>query len=296
MVTRVWAKTFNQQSNQGCHKRYTIVTALWALNLAMWNPFKSKSLLSEDDHEFQIETYKWLLKHFGGDGFFTHALLVLPNRDFFPDVVDSEEEAASKTFEMVKLHAGMKEWPCTLIAQEPDPERRVDDALLVQGGGFAANGTFRVDEKNKITITYNPDIVSNPTQLVATFAHELSHYLTASSPEPPPGGWDNWEFATDICAVFLGFGVFMANSAFQFRQYNGPGTQGWQVRSNGYLSEAELAYSLGLFLGLKDIEVSTVVSYLDQSVRSKLKRALSNIHTLDEIQKLKRVEYVPKGS
>ncbi|MDX6851136.1 hypothetical protein SCD92_17290, partial [Gilvimarinus sp. SDUM040013] len=57
---------------------------------------------------------------------------------------------------------------------------------------------------------------TSPTQLVATFAHELSHYLTCTANEPPPGGWDNWEFATDIAATFLGFGVFMANSSFNF--------------------------------------------------------------------------------
>ena len=72
--------------------------------------------------------------------------------------------------------------------------------------------------------------------MVATFAHELSHYLTATAPEPPPGGWDNWEFATDICASFLGFGIFVANSAFSFNQYTEVDSQGWQSSRGGYLT------------------------------------------------------------
>jgi hypothetical protein len=63
-------------------------------------------------------------------------------------------------------------------------------------------GTFEAKENNEIVITYNPSLTANPTQLVATFAYELAHYLTGSCSEAPPGGWDNWGFSTDIAATF----------------------------------------------------------------------------------------------
>ena len=47
----------------------------------------------------------------------------------------------------------------------------------------------------------------------ATFAHELARYLVETFEEPAPGGDALLEPAVDIAAVFMGFGLFMANSA-----------------------------------------------------------------------------------
>ncbi|MDH4318404.1 MAG: hypothetical protein OEV64_08445 [Desulfobulbaceae bacterium] len=55
--------------------------------------------------------------------------------------------------------------------------------------------------------------------MIATFAHELSHYLIATAPEPPPGGWESWKFATDIGATFLGFGIFQGKRVIISRKY-----------------------------------------------------------------------------
>ena len=39
----------------------------------------------------------------------------------------------------------------------------------------------------------------------------------ATSPGAPPGGWDLHELHTDLAAVYLGFGIFLANSARSFQ-------------------------------------------------------------------------------
>lgn len=192
----------------------------------MFNFLKSKPILSEQDVGFQVETYKWLLKYFGGKDFYEEAKLILPTSQYFPSKVEGPEEAAIETFEAVKKYAGMEEWTCKLVAQEADIDPVVGETLVVQNTPSSALGTFEYKSEGEVIITYNPALLSNPTQLVATFAHELSHYLTGTATEPPPGGWDNWEFATDIAATFLGFGVFMANSTFNFSQFTSAGSQG----------------------------------------------------------------------
>ena len=151
------------------------------------------------------------------------------------------------------------------------------------------------DEK-KVIITYNPNVTSNPTQMVATFAHELSHYLTSCAQEPPPGGWDNWEFATDIGATFLGFGIFQANSVFNFTQYQDAGTHGWKTSGGGYLSEAEHSYSLAIFLLLKDISPEIAYPYCDINIKALLKTAIKEIQKSSLIEDLKKVEYVAKNA
>lgn len=63
----------------------------------MWNFFQSKPLLSENDALFQLECFKWLLKHFGGDAFYKETALVLPTKEYFPAKVDSKEDAVQYT-------------------------------------------------------------------------------------------------------------------------------------------------------------------------------------------------------
>ena len=157
-------------------------------------------------------------------------------------------------------------------------------------------GTFSADENNNVTITYNPKVVSDPIQMVATFAHELSHYLTSTAPEPPPGGWDNWEFATDIGATFMGFGIFIANAAFNFQQYSTVDSQGWQTSGGGYLTESEYSYSLAIFMRLKNIPYDSVSKYCDLNIRKTLKLALAELEENTIIQELQKVEYVPTNS
>ena len=56
----------------------------------------------------------------------------------------------------------------------------------------------------------------------------------------PPGGPDLVEHATDCCAAYLGFGVFLANSARHFEQWTDGAWQGWRSSASGYLSEQAL--------------------------------------------------------
>lgn len=265
-------------------------------NLNVWSPFRKKPLLSGEDTLFQIECYKWLLSNFGGDGFYKEAHLVLPTNDYFPSAVNSNESAAQMVFEQVKRYAGMSGWPVKLKAQEEDPNIHVAPTLIVQNVEQSSLGTFSFDENNEATITYNPKIVKNPMQMVATFAHELSHYLTGTALEPPPGGWENWEFATDIGATFLGFGIFQANAAFNFSQYSSGDVVGWQTSGGGYLSQAEHSYALAIFLRLKNIQPESAFPHCSANIKGYLKLALREIDKSDVINELKEVPYVQKGS
>ncbi len=261
----------------------------------MWNIFRGKPLLCKEDTLFQLECFRWLLTHFGGDDFYEHACLVLPTKEYFPTVVSSSEAAARSTLEQVKKYAGMDAWPTRLQAQEEDPNLHVAPTLVVKNVEQNPLGTFSVDENNEATITYNPKIVADPVQMVATFAHELSHYLTGTAPEPPPGGWENWEFATDICATFLGFGIFQANAAFNFRQFTSADTVGWQTSAGGYLTEAEHSYSLAIFLRLKDIEADVALPHCDANVKGYLKKALAELDRGSTVSELKSVAYIPRN-
>ncbi|MFD2165640.1 hypothetical protein ACFSJY_05125 [Thalassotalea euphylliae] len=259
----------------------------------MFSLFKSKPLLSSADQEFLIATFKWLLRNFGGDDFYKLTNLVLPTKQHFPDEVDSPEAAAAATFKSVKKHANMDSWDCKLQEQEEDANPLVAPTMVVQNSPTSPNGTFQATENNEVIITYNPALVGQPIQLVATLAHELAHYLTATSPEEPPGGWENWEFATDVAATFMGFGLFMANSAFNFSQYTDTDSQGWKTSRSGYLSETEHIYALALFIKLKKLPDDAAHQYLKPHLKKLMKKVIKEIDKSDLIGELKAVEFKP---
>lgn len=251
--------------------------------------FKPKPLLSEDDELWQYETFHWLLQHFPNPGAGLGHALVLPTRECFPDLGETDDDRVVALFDHVRRLAGMQDWPCVLQVQEEDPETLVAPTVFVQGAPQSPAGTFSFDGEGRAIISFNPDIVDDATALVATFAHEFSHYLTCKSEVPPPGGWENWEFATDLTAVHLGFGIFMANSAFAFQQFQGDGAQGWSARRSGYLSETELVHALATHVLVHGLDTQAPLRHLKDSGKSEYKRVVKYLRGSERILGLQAV-------
>jgi len=170
----------------------------------------------------------------------------------------------------------MDQWPCRLEAQDPSYPEEVAAGLMVIPEDPDPAGTFSVpgDHSEGALITYDPDLISRPQELVAAFAHELAHYLVSTAQEFPPGGEAFTEQATDLAAVCMGFGVFLANAAFHFGQFQEGRWIGWRSRQQGYLGEAELAFGLAVFVRLHHLDPTVVQPHLDRNPRSYFKKAL----------------------
>jgi hypothetical protein len=112
--------------------------------------------------------------------------------------------------------------------------------------------------------------------LIGTFIHEIAHAILSGVEQEIPGGSEMEEYATDLATAFLGFGVFGANSAFDFQQYSdiGTGTQGWSVRGLGYLTEAEWVFAIAIFLSLRNESMASVAEWLKPTPRTLLKKAM----------------------
>lgn len=258
---------------------------------------KPKYLLDPDTTQWLFDTYAWALKNFGSDIFYEDTLLVTPTDKHFPDKISNTDEMATKVFNRVKIFAGMEKWECDLKAQEPDNNPVVSPTIVIQNAPQNPAGTFSIEENEKPIITYNPNQVNHPETLIATYAHELAHYLSNMSEEAPPNGEDLWEPATDLLAVFMGFGLFLSNTAFSFQQHTDIDSQGWATQQQGYLSQFELAYALAIFCLLKEIPYSTVQKYLKKSLQSFYKKAIKEIEKNEnELNKLRKIKSLKKES
>jgi hypothetical protein len=237
--------------------------------------FQRKHFLDADDDAWHLETWLWLLRNHGGVARLKARPLVRPTREFFPPTEAAGHERAVHVFARIKQLAGMSDtdWPCILEAQPERPKDRVAQLGIVKSDkGALPLGTYGTIGNN-VVITYDPALVSDPGSLVATLAHELSHYLLDATPGMPPGDHEMHEYATDLTVAFLGFGIFAANLAFNFSQHHGGGTHGWRTSGQGYLRERDWAFALAVFCNLRDEPVDELKPLLKPHIYSDVRDA-----------------------
>jgi hypothetical protein len=161
----------------------------------------------------------------------------------------------------------------------------VGDVTALKPIDHAPAGTFGTDG-NEVVITYQPADVADPAKLIATFIHELAHYLLATRRSESPGGEDLHEYTTDLMTVYLGFGVFQANAAFNFSQHQDVMSQGWQYSRMGYLSERAFVFALAIFLELRGEGSDDANRFLKSHLAAdlaKVRRYLVRARLLDEL-------------
>jgi hypothetical protein len=240
----------------------------------MLSLFGPRLPVDDDELEFQLATFKWLAREFGPPA----GTLVLPTPQAFPPSPNKGEARVADLFGHVKNAAGMADWPCELRVGAGERPAQVGTGLLLRHEGASPPcGTFQVtgeDGRQKVVITYNPSLQDDPAALIATFAHELAHYLMSSAASDPPGGWDLHELHTDLAAVHLGFGLFLANSARSFAQYQSAGEMGWSARTQGYLSEGALVTALVIVERLGGRDPLAAGPYLKDYLEKDLRRTV----------------------
>jgi hypothetical protein len=237
--------------------------------------FRAKPPIDRDEYDWMLAVFAWLVQVLDADGVSRHGRTVLATTDFFPRSTLTGHDRAVELFEQVRALAGMADWPCRVVAGESARGFELGGAAgtLIRHEGGPAAGTFGHDG-NEILITYEPSAVERPAELVATFAHELAHYLLHAHPGLPPGGADLEEHATDLTAVFLGFGVFMANGAKNFGQWQGEEGSGWQMRRQGYLSEEALTAALAIFVRMTGEDAGAAEAGLKDYLRAPFRQTL----------------------
>lgn len=144
----------------------------------------------------------------------------------------------------------------SLIFLENDTESE-----LSAGQYHGKNGT------GKYEVSVNTITLNNPEALIATIAHELCHIKLLGENKIE----ENDECLTDLATVVFGFGIFTANSSFQFYQTN----DRWSCNTNGYLTHNEWAYSLALFAFLRNENNPDWLNFLNPSIKGEFKKSIA---------------------
>ena len=205
---------------------------------------KPKTFLDESRRAWQFEAFAWMLRNCGGYPKFLETTLILPTEEHFPDRGLKGQAAVAALFRRARDHAGMADWPCTV-----EPER--DEPRDVAAG----DSGIRV-------FTYKRGSLE-PISLLAGFGCDLARFLVETFDEAAPGGEPARAPALDLAAVFMGFGVFLANSAVRQARYQ--------------LSEGELAHALAMFCLLRDLPEEEIEPHLNPHVRKHVRLAARDL-------------------
>ena len=208
---------------------------------------RPKPFLDAARREWQFAAFAWLLRNCGGYSKFLDTTLVLPVADHFPDSGMKGHAAVAALFRRVRDHAGMEDWPCAV-----EPEAK-------EGGEVPAPAPAPARIP---VIRYRRDAV-DPRLLVATFSHELARVLVDTFEERAPGGEALHDPAIELAAVFMGFGIFMANAAFETASFD--------------LNEGELMHALALFCLLRKTDPGTIDGHLNPHLRKYLRLAARDL-------------------
>lgn len=207
--------------------------------------FGRGTFLDREIEEWHLEVWGVLKDRFASEIPLADTPIVLPTRDFFPVSDAVGHERALHVFACIKRAMQMEDWDCDLVAQPPRPTGvRVAEFVMIEGAQDPG-GTFRIDETGRPVITYAPDLIERPAELVAVLAHELAHLLLSSEDDLVDD--PTHELMTDMTVAYTGFGVFGANAAFSFRQHGDAFGQGWSSQMSGYLSPRSWAFALAVF-------------------------------------------------
>jgi hypothetical protein len=203
----------------------------------------------------------------------------LPNRDCFPPLTGEGPARGEELLGQVQQLAGMAQpqWPVRLIPVAPARRGPVNNVAALQSDGGAC-GSFRLARTAEglpfAEIRYTLDQLHSPAGLVATFAHELAHYLLHMRTNPIPGGDPVEELFTDLTAVWLGFGIFLGNNARYSGHVDEGGGGGWFVSGwQGYLGERMLMTALALNELLADRDPIAAGPYLKRHLETDVRMA-----------------------
>lgn len=249
----------------------------------MFGLLQKRQLLEDNSVEWLYESFAWALRNFDAGVFYNQTVLVLPSNEFFPGRENSVHGMANLIFVQVKGYAGVKHWPTQLLDHNScmiEPPR-VEIKGALRGDRGVEQGVDQGAEKDakSVLVTYDPDQVLNPEALIATYAHQLAYHLGMHAKELPPGGEQNLPHVTEVLAVFMGFGLMFANSAFTFQTGGCGSCKRPGTNRSSYLSQYDTTYALALFSVLKQIPNNKVLPHLKKSLRPFYKKALKEIRS-----------------
>jgi hypothetical protein len=197
-----------------------------------------------------------------------NATVLLPTDEYFPDPWSPNEAGLKSLFR--RVCGFMRVNPVEVeLALIPDSNELLEmlpsyNQLSDEPAGLHFGSG---NEEERPLIAVRQSLLRDPLAVVATLAHELGHVILLDDGHLGRDAQD-MEPMTDLVTVYLGLGVFTANAARRFQQYQEDNRQGWSMERLGYLSEPVCAYALARFAKDRGEDSPQWAGYLSTNLKT----------------------------
>jgi hypothetical protein len=243
--------------------------------------FSPRLPISDEQRLWTDEGFK-RLERFLGRGRMLEAKAVEPTAEDFPDPYNKSPEAVERLFSRVCAYMRVERSSVELEIFQDETEElreilphwRGDAEKRAAGLYMHAHEQDRATDggERSMVVAIRSTMLKDPMSLVATIAHELGHVILLGGKLMSPKTPDH-EPMTDLLTVFLGLGVFTANSAVRFKQFQEDRRVGWSVQRLGYLPESVFGYALARFAIERGEKKAEWTRHLSPNVRSDFKHS-----------------------
>jgi hypothetical protein len=243
----------------------------------------TKLPVTEEERAWVDEGFRRLEKLVGRRRMLETKVLT-PTAEDFPDPYDKTPAAVEKMFCRVCSHMQVDRHRIELEIF-PDETEELRSILPYWRGSSprCAAGVYiqtteedspegRSGEPRHPVVAIRSTQLGDPLSLVATIAHELGHVILLGGGLMNPKNPDH-EPMTDLLTVFLGLGIFTANSAGRFKQYHEDRRIGWSMQRLGYLPEEVFGYALAKFATQRSEDKPSWTRHLSPNLRADFKRS-----------------------
>jgi hypothetical protein len=253
----------------------------------MFGWFRPRCPVEPDQKSWTEQRMAWLTRQFGLERLHD-VTVILPTPEYFPDPYAGTRQDAKALFERVCRYMDVDSSRLKLrVVQDDRPDH---GPAVGETRHQGAAGTYRhVGWKDEISIS--EALLGDPMALVGTMAHELGHVHLLTHGRISEEEKDH-EPLTDLLTVFLGLGIFTANSVIREHYWTAGGYSGWSVGKQGYLTGPMYAYAFALFAWVRGEASPAWASHLRLDVRSPFWKGLQYLRkTGDSTFKPRQLEH-----
>jgi len=201
---------------------------------------------------------------------------ILPDKKYFERDFTGDEDDAHYILEVLSLYFQINPKKIHLNFYSEETQK-FSSGLRTERLKKAGTAGLYIQDGYKSFIEIEVQQLKKTPSLIATMAHELSHYILITDKGYFFEGDEN-EWLTDLTAIAFGFGIFMGNSRFQFNKWqNGDGWSGWSSSAQGYLPEQVIAYAMAEIQFRKKEMKPKWTNYLERGIKKYFQKSLKYI-------------------
>ncbi len=210
---------------------------------------------------------RWFVGEFGAASL--NRAVVLPTEGYFQGTFGGTEQDVRALLDRVCAYLGVSPERVELeFFTDGHEQLRQSSSLFAEGRYQGVAGHYR-REHGQTIVSINGSQVGNLPGLIATIAHELCHERLIGEHRVSGDELDH-EPLTDLLTVYLGMGIFTANSALTVVQ----NSSGWRTERLGYLDPRLFGYGLAYYAWLRGETKPPWAKHLSTNPRAYLKQGL----------------------